>query len=168
MYEGHPAFENSEGEEIPYAEKHWFVFNFNDSIMAFVTWFTQLLCEYSPELAQALDLTSSWGAVAWYIFPAFYLVGVAILFEIFKAFTIEKFLALKEEADKEMGEAEEDEDDSDDEELGKEADEVQEGIIVAVGEKLLESGDSLQFRRDKKASFWKELKVAYRECLAQA
>ena len=24
-------------------EKHWFVFNFNDVVMAFATWFTQLL-----------------------------------------------------------------------------------------------------------------------------
>merc|ERR1711939_1054487 len=34
LYKGH---EKPEG--LPYEKKHWFVFNFNDTIMAFVTWF---------------------------------------------------------------------------------------------------------------------------------
>ena len=45
-------------------EKHWFVFNFNDVVMAFATWFTQLLLQYSPGLAEALQSTNSWGSVA--------------------------------------------------------------------------------------------------------
>jgi two pore calcium channel protein len=96
LYEGNPALEGSD-----YKEKHWFVFNFNDVIMGYVTWFTQLLCEYAPEWADALYRVSSIGWFAWYIYPIFYILGVAIVFEILQAFTIETYLALKEEADDE-------------------------------------------------------------------
>ena len=84
-------------------EKHWFVFNFNDVVMAFATWFTQLLVQYSPGLAEALQLTNSWGSVAWFIFPCFYLVVLAIFFEILKAFTTGAFLALKGQEEEEDG-----------------------------------------------------------------
>jgi two pore calcium channel protein len=94
LVEGDPRLKESD-----YAKKHWFIFNFNDHIMAFVAWFTQLLGEYEPEWADALYKTASYPEIAWWIFPAFYLIGVAILFEILKAFTIELYLALKEEED---------------------------------------------------------------------
>merc|ERR1719316_2468970 len=64
LYEGNEKLEGSDFEE-----KHWFVFNFNDVIMAFGTWFTQLLCEYAPEWADALWRVSSMGEIAWYIYP---------------------------------------------------------------------------------------------------
>merc|ERR1719326_279440 len=108
IYEGNEKLKGTD-----YEEKHWFVFNFNDVPMAFVTWFTQLLCEYAPEWADALWRVSSVGDIAWYIYPIFYIFGVAIVFGILKAFTIETYLALKEEAD---GESEEEESDSDEEE----------------------------------------------------
>jgi len=92
LYEGNPALEGSD-----YKEKHWFVFNFNDVPMGYTTWFTQLLCEYAPEWADALTRTSRHGEIAWFIYPIFYIIGVAIVFEILKAFTIETYLALKEE-----------------------------------------------------------------------
>jgi len=88
-------------KDTEYEKKHWFIFNFNDHLMAFATWFTQLLGEYEPEWADALSRCSSWGDYAWWIFPAFYLIGVAILFEILKAFTIELYLTLKIDADRE-------------------------------------------------------------------
>merc|ERR1719247_533703 len=73
--------------------------------MGYVTWFTQLLCEYAPEWADALWRTSSMGDIAWYVYPIFYIIGVAIVFEILKAFTIETYIALKEEKDEEEEEA---------------------------------------------------------------
>merc|ERR1712118_296663 len=94
LYEGNEKLAGTD-----YKEKSWYVFNFNDVVMGFVTWFTQLLCEYAPEWAEALDRTSSVGWISWYIFPLFYLIGVAIIFEILKAFTIETYLALTEEED---------------------------------------------------------------------
>ena len=54
-----------------------------------------------PENARALQVASSWGNIAWYVFPCFYILGVAIIFEITKAFTIEYYLAIKEEAEDE-------------------------------------------------------------------
>lgn len=38
-----------------------------------------------PENATALQVASSWGNIAWYVFPCFYILGVAIIFEITKA-----------------------------------------------------------------------------------
>eukprot|EP00434_Breviolum_minutum_P000894 symbB.v1.2.000790.t1/scaffold44.1/size390916/3 len=75
--------------------------------MAFITFFAQLLSEYVPENATALQVASSWGNIAWYIFPSFYILGVAIIFEITKAFTIEYYLAIKEEAEDDDEEKEE-------------------------------------------------------------
>lgn len=94
LYEGKEALEDTE-----YGKKHLYIFNFNDMSMAFITFFAQLLSEYVPENATALQVASSWGNIAWYIFPCFYILGVAIIFEITKAFTIEYYLAIKEEAE---------------------------------------------------------------------
>lgn len=94
LYEGKEALKDTE-----YGKKHLYIFNFNDMSMAFITFFAQLLSEYVPENATALQAASSWGNVAWYIFPCFYILGVAIIFEITKAFTIEYYLAIKEEAE---------------------------------------------------------------------
>jgi len=154
-----------------YEEKHWFVFNFNDHIMAFVAWFTQLLGEYEPEWADALWRCSTWGDFAWWIFPAFYLIGVAILFEILKAFTIELYIALKEEADREKnpGKAE-------DEEAELEAkiaeldEEAEEGRFQAEAtEDLLQEGKSLHVitgHRDSK-TFKRKLKEVYKKVCSE-
>lgn len=165
LYEGHEKLEGT-----AYAHKHWYVFNFNDCIMAFMTWFTHLLGEYEPEWADALYNTSAWGELAWYVFPIYYLLGVAILWEIFTAFTIETFLALKEEAEdlrkREAGEEESDSD-PDDEELGIEAEKNQETIIDAVFWKLNEDCESLHVSvKRSKTDFWKALKVAYRDLVS--
>merc|ERR1740130_657835 len=109
LYEGNPALVGSD-----YETKHWFVFNFNDNLMGYVTWFTQLLCEYAPEWADALYRVSSIGDLAWYIYPIFYIFGVAIVFEILQAFTIETYLALKEEADAQEEEASSDSEEEED------------------------------------------------------
>merc|ERR1712151_113714 len=106
MGEGNPLL-----EETDYEKKHWFVFNFNDAPMAFSTWFTNLLEEYVPEQAEALQKVCVWGDIAWYIFPVFYIIGVSILFEVLVAFTVEKYLALKEEHDGEEPEEENEEED---------------------------------------------------------
>jgi len=91
LYQGNPKLKHSD-----YDEKHWYVFNFNDCLMGYTTWFTQLLCEYAPEWADALNRVAMYGDFVWYIYPTFYVLGVAIVFEILKAFTIETYLALKE------------------------------------------------------------------------
>ncbi|CAK9013026.1 Two pore calcium channel protein 1B (Voltage-dependent calcium channel protein TPC1B) (NtTPC1B), partial [Durusdinium trenchii] len=96
LYKGNPGLEHTE-----YEEKHWFVFNFNDTPMAFALFFTQLLCEYVPTNAEALQKTSRYGDVAWLIFPLFYFLGVAIMFEILLAFSVEAYIELREENEKE-------------------------------------------------------------------
>jgi len=152
LYEGNKRLEGS-----AYLEKHWAVFNFNDSLMALGTWFTQLLNEYSAELAEAIWLSSAYGELAWLICPVFYVVGVAIIFEIVKAFTIETFLGLKEEADG-GGEGEE----SEDEDGGKAEDAFQASLIDAMSKKLLAGGESLHCRSAAgQGQFHKAMKAAY-------
>merc|ERR1740115_334341 len=106
--------------------------------MGYVTWFTQLLCEYSPEWADALCRTSSVGYIAWYVYPVFYIFGVAIVFEILKAFTIETYLALKEEAD-----GDEEESESSDSE---DPFEYENEVIEALQDQLKEDNKSLHFK----------------------
>mmetsp|Transcript_104981 Transcript_104981/g.254834 ORF Transcript_104981/g.254834 Transcript_104981/m.254834 type:complete len:240 (+) Transcript_104981:482-1201(+) len=113
IYRGNPLLEGSD-----YDEKNWTIFNFNDMPMAFFTWFTQLLNEYSNELVDAIFRASPFGELGWWLVPAFYLIAVAIFFEILVAFMIETFLALKEEAEEEEEDAEDQEGDSEEETLG--------------------------------------------------
>lgn len=88
LYKSNPALEDSE-----YKEKGLFVLNFNDFGTAFGVWVVSLLCEYVPTFPDAIwrssDLTGSW-----LIFLLFYIVGVSIVFELVKAFTIEAFLEM--------------------------------------------------------------------------
>lgn len=65
-----------------------------------------LLCvpvavRYVPSNAEALQKTARHGDVAWLIFPIFYFIGVAIMFEILLAFTVEAYIELREENEKE-------------------------------------------------------------------
>lgn len=158
LYEGNEKLEGSDFEE-----KHWFVFNFNDVIMAFGTWFTQLLCEYAPEWADALYRVSRFGEIAWYIYPVFYLLGVAVVFEILKAFTIEAFLAIKEEEDAEEGESE-GEESSDSEDEGPT---LQDKIMRKTSAQLKEKNLSLHIKKSPMLTkgFQKELMSAYEEAL---
>jgi len=135
LYEGNPALEGSD-----YKERNWYVFNFNDCIMGYVTWFTQLLSEYNPEWADGLYRCSSIGWIAWYIYPTFYIFGVAIVFEILKAFTIETYLALKEEADDEGEESESDSEEDED------PFEYENGVIEAVQDQMKDDNKSLHVR----------------------
>jgi two pore calcium channel protein len=156
LYEGNPALAGSD-----YESKHWFVFNFNDPIMGFTTWFTQLLCEYAPEWADALWRVSAFGDIAWYIYPIFYIFGVAIVFEILTAFTIETYLALKEEAD---GEADE-ESDSEDED---DAFEMEDEIMSRVTEKLKAQNKGLHMKRALLQDLQKKIQSAWLEELEES
>jgi len=158
-------------KDTGYEKKHLFVFNFNDHIMAFATWFTQLLGEYEPDWADALYRTSAWGDYAWWVFPAFYLVGVAILFEILKAFTIELYLTLKIEADREksgeFGEAEE-------KEAAKEAkkaelaEEIEEESFQKTAEEdLRTAGYSLHILTKDSKTFKRKLKEVYKKVCSE-
>mmetsp|Transcript_44407 Transcript_44407/g.137535 ORF Transcript_44407/g.137535 Transcript_44407/m.137535 type:complete len:285 (-) Transcript_44407:137-991(-) len=110
IYGGNPTLEGSD-----YAEKHWTAFNFNDVPTAFFTWFTQLLNEYSPELAEAIYRVSPVGQIVWWVVPVFYLLAVTVTFEILTAFMVELFLALKEEAESAEGGSPEEEEEEDEE-----------------------------------------------------
>merc|ERR1712066_873727 len=101
--------------------------------MAFTTWFTNLLEEYVPEQADALQRVCKWGDFAWYIFPTFYIIGVSILFEVLVAFTVELYLALKEEHD-----GIEEEENEEEDEIGKAAAAEQTAMIVSVQNRLAE------------------------------
>jgi len=163
LYEGNPALEGSD-----YETKHWFVFNFNDNLMGYVTWFTQLLCEYAPEWADALYRVSSIGFIAWYIYPIFYIFGVAIVFEILQAFTIETYLALKEEADAQeeeaLGLSGESSSESEDE---GDAFEFENEVIEKIQDKLKEDNKSLHFRISLLPALQKQIKAAYAEALEE-
>jgi len=160
LYEGKPELEDTD-----YAKKHWYIFNFNDMPMAFITFFTQLLSEYVPENAEALQVACTWGRLAWYIFPAFYILGVAIIFEIAKAFTIEYYLAIKEEADEEE---EEEEEEITAAEMRKEL-EAQVALLDKMRDTLSESNKVMYYTlRNDSAKFQHELKEAYNECLEEA
>lgn len=148
IYRGNPLLEGTDLEE-----KSWTVFNFNDMPMAFFTWFTQLLNEYSDELAEAIFRASPVGAVGWWLVPAFYLVAVAIFFEILVAFMIETFLALKEEAEEEepYGEEEEEEEDP----------ELQQAEILEAMQGKLGANRSLHFEGLTDVTFQRKLKGEY-------
>lgn len=159
LYEGNEKLEGTD-----YEKKHWYVFNFNDSFMAFATWFTNLLEEYVPEQAEALQLVCSWGDVAWYIFPIFYIVGVSILFEVLVAFTVETYLALKEEHD---GAEEEEEDEAAADKLCKAATTTRLAMIDTVQKRLEEQGERLHCTIKGHSSSLKALVVAYKEKLEE-
>jgi len=175
LYEGNPKLEGS-----AYAESNYGVFNFNDSVMAFGTWFMLLLCEYSSELADGLALGAPHGEVSWLVFPAFYLVGVAIIFEVLKAFTIESFLALKEEADEEAlvaarlarqgegGEGSEESEESinthrsgEEDAMGDMGEALRSAAVEAVRKELRAGGQELHCRRQSKQQFYGRLRMAY-------
>jgi hypothetical protein len=157
LYEGNVALKGTD-----YAEKHFVVFNFNDHVMAFATWFTQLLCEYSPEMAEALFLAASWGELAWYIFPLFYLIGVAILFEILKAFTIETFLGLKEEEDEEESGENEKKEEEKLEKRVEEEESHQLKVIERIKDRLKHDHDqTLHCREEHNPKMVKELRQIY-------
>eukprot|EP00913_Durusdinium_trenchii_P000962 g889.t1 len=85
LYKTHPALEGTE-----YEEKDFFVLNFNDFLMSFAVWVVLLLCEYKDEFSSAVAATSSVPG-SWLVFLLFYILGVSIIFELVKAFTIEVF-----------------------------------------------------------------------------
>lgn len=92
-------------DESEYNEKNYHVLNFNDFPLAFGAWVVILLCEYVPIFADAIYRTADGGSPhadfagypvrTWTVFLIFYFVGVCIVFELVKAFTIEVFLELK-------------------------------------------------------------------------
>mmetsp|Transcript_47869 Transcript_47869/g.115041 ORF Transcript_47869/g.115041 Transcript_47869/m.115041 type:complete len:821 (+) Transcript_47869:135-2597(+) len=161
VYEGNAKLEGSD-----FASKHWFVFNFNDTIMAAATWFVQLLAEYTPELADALWKTSAYGEVAWWICPAFYIVGVAILFEILTAFTIETFLALKEQTELERreeagGPSSSSSSSSSAGGAGRGPELLQASVLEGVQQRLGRGGQKLHWRLGARDAFRQKLKAEY-------
>jgi hypothetical protein len=87
--------ENEKLEGTSYHEEKEFVLNFNDFMMAFGLWFVNLLCEYKPSFAEAVDKTSLIPR-AWLLFGLFWAIAVCITFELVKAFTIEVYMDLRE------------------------------------------------------------------------
>jgi len=179
LYKGNPALKHTE-----YEEKHWFVFNFNDAVMAFALFFTQLLCEYVPTNAEALEAASEWGNVAWLIFPIFYFLGVAIMFEILLAFTVEAYIELREENEKEEDEEEEDEEEeeghgsaehaphgpgghAEEHGEGKSKDFVIDDFFEEVQEKFEERDLQVHYVTEDEPNFPKLLKEAYEEAMEQ-
>eukprot|EP00928_Gymnodinium_smaydae_P014758 TRINITY_DN15428_c0_g1_i4.p1 TRINITY_DN15428_c0_g1~~TRINITY_DN15428_c0_g1_i4.p1 ORF type:complete len:355 (-),score=105.92 TRINITY_DN15428_c0_g1_i4:73-1137(-) len=158
FYKGNPQLEG-----LDYEKKYWFVFNYNDSIMAFTTWYTNLLQEYMPEMAEALQkvVPGGWGDYAWYIYPVFYVIGVSILFEVLVAFTVETFLALKEQYDGE----EEEEDEEAEEKKAKEAKLKQAQIIDHLQQRLADDGERLHYSITGTSDTVKRLVIAYEELL---
>lgn len=90
--------ENPKLEETDYHEAKEYVLNFNDFLMAFGLWFVNLLCEYKPSFAEAIDATSAIPK-AWLICALFWAIAVCITFELVKAFTIEVYMDLKNKWD---------------------------------------------------------------------
>mmetsp|Transcript_2025 Transcript_2025/g.5861 ORF Transcript_2025/g.5861 Transcript_2025/m.5861 type:complete len:765 (-) Transcript_2025:10-2304(-) len=88
LYESNPALAESE-----YAEKKFWVFNFNDFLTSFGVWVVSLICEYVPVFPDAVSRASGVTG-SWLVFLAFYVGGVSIVFELLKAFTIEAFVEI--------------------------------------------------------------------------
>jgi len=91
LYRSNPALEGTE-----YKEKNFFVLNFNDFLMSFGVWVVMLLCEYVALFPDAIYEVSPIPG-AWLVFMVFYIIGVSIIFELVKAFTIEVFMDLRRE-----------------------------------------------------------------------
>lgn len=89
LYKDNPKLEESE-----YEEKNFFVLNFNDFLMSFGVWVVELLCEYVPVFPEAIEKTSPF-PLTWIVFPIFWFMGVAVVFELVKAFTIEVFMNMQ-------------------------------------------------------------------------
>lgn len=95
LYKSHPKLANTE-----WYGNSWFVLNFNDTIMAFGVWVVILICTYVPAFSEAIANTSSVPGL-WFVFPIFYVIGVMIVFDLVKAFTIEMFMYLSNQRVKE-------------------------------------------------------------------
>jgi len=89
LYKSNPALEETE-----YKEKNFFVLNFNDFPMAFGVYVVMLLCEYVPIFPEAISKVSNIRG-SWLVFLIFYILGVSIVFELVKAFTIDVFMDLR-------------------------------------------------------------------------
>jgi len=89
LYKSNPALEGTE-----YEEKNFFVLNFNDFMMSFGVWVVMLLCEYVAIFPDTISQVSDLPGV-WLVFLVFYILGVSIIFELVKAFTIEVFMELR-------------------------------------------------------------------------
>jgi len=91
-------------KETEYGEKKYYVFNFNDVLMSFGTWVVILFCEYLQEFGDAVVATAGESHLmkaSRYIFYVFYVASVCVVFELVKAFTIEVFVTLTKEHNKE-------------------------------------------------------------------
>lgn len=84
--------ESLEGSE--YGEKMT-VLNANDMFASLGIWVVMLMSEFEPALQEGVEKASGW--IAALMFPLFYFMGVSIVFELVKAFTIEVFMELKKE-----------------------------------------------------------------------
>jgi len=101
LYIGNPHLEETE-----YAENKYYVLNHNDFLMALGVWVVALLCEYVPEFAESIYVTADhkW---TWFVYFIFYVLGVSIVFELVKAFTIEVFVELTKRQNEKREEKEE-------------------------------------------------------------
>jgi hypothetical protein len=90
MYNSAPELEESE-----WVEKKHFVLNFNDVPMSFGVWVVSLICEYVPELPEAIEMIDHRKPYSWLVFNMYYVFAVSIVFELVMAFTIEVFMELR-------------------------------------------------------------------------
>mmetsp|Transcript_19687 Transcript_19687/g.34923 ORF Transcript_19687/g.34923 Transcript_19687/m.34923 type:complete len:751 (+) Transcript_19687:102-2354(+) len=88
LYKSHPELKETE-----YYEQDLFALNFNDFLMSFAVWVISLLCEYVASFPDAVFRASTFPG-SWILFLIFYVIGVSIIFELVKAFTIEVFVEL--------------------------------------------------------------------------
>jgi len=89
LYKSNPALSGTE-----YEERKFYVLNFNDPLMSFGVWVVMLLCEYVAIFPDTISHVSEIPG-DWLIFLTFYIIGVSIIFELVKAFTIEVFMELR-------------------------------------------------------------------------
>eukprot|EP00927_Polykrikos_kofoidii_P070995 TRINITY_DN67342_c0_g1_i1.p1 TRINITY_DN67342_c0_g1~~TRINITY_DN67342_c0_g1_i1.p1 ORF type:complete len:809 (-),score=138.74 TRINITY_DN67342_c0_g1_i1:87-2513(-) len=104
LYETNPLLKGTE-----YDGSSMYVLGFNDVSLAFAVWFSLLLTEWNgayPEAIIAADVR--FGSFTSYLFHAFFVIAVSIVFQLAKAFTISVYADLKQqsesgEASKELG-----------------------------------------------------------------
>mmetsp|Transcript_16691 Transcript_16691/g.36646 ORF Transcript_16691/g.36646 Transcript_16691/m.36646 type:complete len:766 (+) Transcript_16691:110-2407(+) len=137
----HPSHE--ELKKTEYGKAMFYVLNYNDFLMAFGVWVVALLCEFVPKFAESVHVTSPhpW---TWWVHFIFYIIGVSIVFELVKAFTIEVFVELTKRRHEK-----------------KEEEDEEESNLKLLSEKFQANGENLHFRNIGDVMMQEKMKEAF-------
>jgi len=159
LYENNPKLSETE-----FKEKNFYALNFNDFLMASAVWVVSFLLEYVPAFAEAVARVSS-APWTWWVFPIFYVCGVSIVFELVKAFTIEVFVDLNRENNKEKAEGSGEHEDNRSDSSEKEKDT---SPLSRLMEHYRKMGLQLHYREVGDAALSKKISEAWEEKMEES